>query len=70
MKTLFRNTKNIKTAISTYWIIFGLFWIETVFASEDSVGIKLTVSVFLGILPLLMGWWLVVESGFLNRTLK
>ena len=66
-KSLFRDAQTIKTAISTYWIIFGLFWIETAFVSEDSIGIKVTISMFLGVIPLLMGWWLVGEAGFLNR---
>ena len=66
-KSLFRDTQTIKTAISTYWIIFGLFWIETAFVSEDSIGIKVTISMFLGVIPLLMGWWLVGEADLLNR---
>ncbi len=67
MIKFFRKTQTIKIMISTYWIIFGLFWIETAFASEDSPSVKLTVIMFLGIIPLLMGLWLIWESGFLKR---
>ena len=67
MKILFRDSQAIKTAISTYWIIFGLFWLETAYISEDSLGIKLTISTFLGLIPLLMGWWLVGEAKLLKK---